>query len=63
MVQAVGPIAALSVGSGSGSLVGGVDISFDPFSDISSEFEGRLGVIGEENAVSTRLRGLMSLND
>lgn len=45
------------------SLVGGVDISFDPFSDISSEFEGRLGVIGEENAVSTRLRGLMSLND
>ena len=44
-------------------LVGGVDISFDPFSDISSEFEGRLGVIGEENTVTTRLRGLMSLSD
>tara|TARA_B100000927_G_scaffold291616_1_gene294832 strand:+ start:701 stop:1903 length:1203 start_codon:yes stop_codon:yes gene_type:complete len=45
------------------SLVGGVEISFDPFSDISSEFEGRLGVIGEENSVTTRLRGLMSLSD
>jgi len=44
-------------------IVGGVDISFDPFSDISSEFEGRLGVIGEENSVTTRLRGLMSLSD
>ena len=45
------------------ALVGGVDISFDPFSDISSEFEGRLGVIGEENTVTTRLRGLMSLSE
>ena len=44
-------------------IVGGVDISFDPFSDISSEFEGRLGVIGEENIVTTRLRGLMSLSE
>ncbi len=44
-------------------IVGGVEISFDPFSDISSEFEGRLGVIGEENSVTTRLRGLMSLSD
>ena len=46
------------------ALVGDIDIPTDPFSDIATEFEGRLGVIGEaSDSVTARLRGLMSLDD
>ena len=45
------------------ALVGGVNISTEAFSDVSSQFEGRLATIGHQDPVSNRLRDLMSLSE
>ena len=44
------------------TIVGDISIP-DTFSDVTEQFDTRLSLIGEDNdIVTTRLRGLMSLN-